>query len=95
MIRRDGTSTATPIAAGIAALLIDYTWQYIDGKGAESYDNMRKLFIDMSKATVGKDYRYLAPWYLFGEGKESKNYIKNILVIPAGMRHHTNLVRMS
>jgi subtilisin family serine protease len=26
-IRRDGTSTATPLAAGITALLIDYTWR--------------------------------------------------------------------
>jgi hypothetical protein len=26
-IRRYGTSTSTPIAAGIAALFIDYTWQ--------------------------------------------------------------------
>ena len=29
-VRRSGSSTATPIAAGIAALLIDYTRQRLD-----------------------------------------------------------------
>ena len=67
-IRWDGTSTATPIAAAIAALFIDYSWQFMDGYGAWTYENMRKLFTRMSKATVEKDYRYLAPWSLFGAG---------------------------
>jgi hypothetical protein len=84
-IRRDGTSIATPVAAGIAALLIDYTWQFMDrGNGAESYENMRKLLIEMSKSTVGKDYRYLAPWYLFEAGKQPRAYIKRILSAPPG-----------
>ena len=84
-IRRDGTSTATPIAAGIAALLLDYTWQFMNGKGAQNYESMRKLFIAMSKATVHKDYRYLAPWFLFKLGKDSKQFVKDILSTPPGI----------
>src|SRR5215471_14118143 len=71
-IRRDGTSTATPIAAGIAALLIEYTWQFMDRKRAHNYESKRKIFVAISKATIGKDYRYLAPWSLFGAGKDPK-----------------------
>jgi subtilisin family serine protease len=84
-IQRDGTSTATPIAAGIAALLIDFTRQFMDkGKTADTYENMRRLFIGISEATVGKDYRYLALPYVFGPGKDSKAYIKEIISVPAG-----------
>lgn len=82
--RRDGTSTATLIAAGIAALFIDYTWQIMDGDAARDYENMRKLFIRMSTATVEKDYRYLAPWSLFGAGRDSRTEIKSILTTPPG-----------
>jgi hypothetical protein len=85
MIRRDGTSTATPIAAGIAALFIDYTWQFMDGNAAWTYENIRKLFTHLSKATFGKDYRYIAPWSLFGAGGDAKTDIKNIFVRPLGM----------
>lgn len=86
MIRRDGTSTATPIVAGIAALLIDYTWQFMDGNAAWTYENIRKLFTHMSKTTFGKDYRYIAPWSLFRAGGDSKTEIKNILSSPLGIR---------
>ena len=86
MIRRDGTSTATPIAAGIGALLIDLTRQIMGkGKRADIYDNIRKLFIGISEATAGKDYRYLALSYIFGPGKDSKAEIKNMISVPAGM----------
>jgi len=85
-IRRDGTSTATPIAAGIAALFIDYVRQFLEGDPAWSYDNMRKLFVRMSLATVEKDYRYLAPWSLFGAGRDPKTEIKNILATALGIR---------
>jgi hypothetical protein len=40
-IRRYGTSTSAPIAAGIAALFIDYTWQFMDGQGVK--ENARGL----------------------------------------------------
>ena len=87
-IRRDGTSTAAPIAAGIAALFIDYTWQFMDGNGAWDYENMRKLFTWISKATIEKDYRYLAPWSLFGAFVDSRTEIDNILVSPVGIWLH-------
>ena len=85
-IRRDGTSTATPIAAGIAALLMDYTRQLTDKwKTTDTYEIMRRIFIGISEATVGKDYRYLALSYVFGPGKNSSAYIKEIISVPAGM----------
>lgn len=85
-IRRDGTSTATPIAAGIAALFIDYAWQFMDGNAAWTYENIRKLFTRMSKATYGKDYRYLAPWSIFGAERDPRTDIKNMLATPIGMK---------
>ena len=83
-IRRDGTSTATPIAAGIAALFIDYAWEVIDGKGTWSYEDIRKLFIRMSRATIGQEYRYLSPWCLFGAGIDPRAEIKKTLYQPTG-----------
>jgi hypothetical protein len=84
--RKDGTSTATPIAAGIAAVLIDFTRQFIDmPKGPEIYETMRKLFIKMSEATVEQPCRYLAPWYLINPGEGSRKIIKSICEKPAGM----------
>ena len=85
-IRRDGTSTATPIAAGIAALFIEYTWQFMDDEGAHNYERMRKLFATMSEATIGKDYRYLAPWSLFEEGKNPHDNIKKIIMAPMSIQ---------
>jgi subtilisin family serine protease len=83
-IRRDGTSTSTPVAAAIAALLIEYIGQFTNVTEAQRYENVRKLFIDMSKATASKDYRYLAPWYLFEDRKDPKSYIMDVLSAPAG-----------
>ena len=85
-IRRNGTSTATSIAVGIAALFIDYTWQFMDGKAAWTYENIRKLFTHVSKATFGKDYRYITPWSLFEDGRDFETDIKNILERPLGMK---------
>jgi len=85
-VRKDGTSTAAPIAAGIAALLIDYIRQFMDrGIEVENYENIRKLFIKMSESTVEQSYRYLAPWYLFGAGKNTRELIRNVLSKPASM----------
>jgi subtilisin family serine protease len=62
--RKDGTSAATPVAAGIAALFIEYSRSFDDnGYEAGSPENMRKLFLEMSKdASPGSMYRYLTPW---------------------------------
>ena len=82
--RRSGTSTATPIAAGIAALLIDYIRQYLDDEHhAPNINNMRKLFIAMSMETDGSPNRYLAPWSLF-EHQDPRETIKRIFEGPLG-----------
>jgi hypothetical protein len=85
-IRQDGTSTATPIAAGIAALLIDYSWQLMGRKVAGTYENVRKLFKCMSKGTALQNYRYLVPWSLFEREIDSREYIKDILESSLGTR---------
>jgi subtilisin family serine protease len=83
-IRSDGTSISTPIAAGLAALLIQYTRQFTPkGQGAETYENMRKLFFAISKSTEGKDYRYLGIGILFETG-DAEARIKRILTSPLG-----------
>lgn len=84
MVRRDGTSAAAPIAAGIAALLTEYARQFINYDG--TYENTRKLFIAMSEASKGKDYRYITPTSLFENGNQTKERIKDILSPPPGMR---------
>lgn len=62
---RDGTSTAAPIAAGIAALILCLVRQIpLSPPGPENWNNMRKLFLAMSKMTARSSYRYLTPWSL-------------------------------
>jgi subtilisin family serine protease len=65
--RKDGTSSATPIAAGIAALFIEYSSRNNLGE-ARSHENMLKLFSAMS-AETGNAYRLLRPWTLLDEQK--------------------------
>ena len=82
-VRKDGTSTAALVAAGIAAFLIDYTRQFMDlGQGANNCENMRKLFNSMSRATVGQSYRFLAPWYMFGAGRNTNELFSSALSNP-------------
>jgi len=70
--RINGTSTATPVAAGIASLLIAYTRQFDPSNDAAHYDRMRKLFLAMSRDSKGRSYRFLAPWSLFELEDESQ-----------------------
>ncbi|KAI1390038.1 peptidase S8/S53 domain-containing protein [Hypoxylon trugodes] len=72
IVYKSGTSFATPIAAGIAANVIDYaTYSYSLGKlSAEKYrkirrgDGMRKLFMQL--LSIQRDgFRYIAPWHLW------------------------------
>lgn len=83
--RQSGTSTAVAIAAGIVALLIDYTRQFYErGKGADNRNNLRKIFLKMSEATEGESYRNLSPKYLFRRSNDMKFFIKTIIDRPAG-----------
>jgi subtilisin family serine protease len=70
--RMNGTSVATPIAAGIAALFIQYTrqqgHQYPD---AGNYENMLKLFSAMSELPKNGTYRFLDPCKLFRGKKDN------------------------
>ena len=78
--RKSGTSTAAPIAAGIAALFIEYTRQPQNQcQDAKSHSNMRKLFTAMS-AEYWETYRLLVPWSLLSYKDEtSKGKIKAAL----------------
>lgn len=64
--RKDGTSSATPIAAGVAALFIEYMRR--NRYGVASHQNIFKLFSAMS-ADFGETYRLLCPWTLVDEEK--------------------------
>lgn len=64
---RSGTSAATPIAAGVAVLFIEYS-RLNNYRDAGSHQNMLKLFSAMS-ADSGVTYRLLCPWTLLGKKK--------------------------
>jgi len=84
--RNTGTSTAVVIAAGITAFLIDYTRQFMErGKGADNWENLRKIFLKMSEATAEESYRYLAPRYLFVTTNDAESLIRSVLKNPTGM----------
>jgi hypothetical protein len=93
-IRKDGTSTATPIAAGIAVLLIEYTREIGNkyfSKKDERFENMRKLFIAMSAPSKGLAYRHLSLSHLFNKqesGNRLRNKFRNILSHDAGQKVH-------
>lgn len=83
--RKSGTSTAVMVAAGIVALLMDYTRQFLEvGQGADNWVNLRKLFLKMSEATAEEAYRFLSPQYLFTLAKDIKGLIKLVIRKPAG-----------
>lgn len=72
-----GTSCAAPIAAGIAALVLDYGRGFLSAKEwkrLRRVNSMRKVFDSMSKLT-NQDYRWVAHWTWF-EPKRSEEWIQ-------------------
>ena len=77
--RRDGTSVATPIAAGIAALFIEYTRHTpLKCKDAGNHENMLKLFSEISESQGYQTYRFLKPSRLFNDN-DPEGKIRDIL----------------
>lgn len=70
-----GTSFSTPIAAGIAALFLDFCRPHkicLRDEGVTT--NLQKIFLHISSVSLNDDYRYLAPWNLVeGLGRENLN----------------------
>ena len=69
------------MAAGIAANMLEYITQMMDRpQGLEATLVMRKLFLAMSGATRGENYRNLVPWDLFKHDKtQNRQRISHVL----------------
>ena len=71
--RKWGTSFATPIAAGVAALMIEFTRQKIDNQDMlemlGTCGGMKKVLRLMSETRSG--YRYITPWSLSSQNGEN------------------------
>ena len=78
---KSGSSIAVPVAAGIAANMLEYLKQMIDRpQGRDASITMRKIFLAMSGATRSENYRNLVPWDLFKHNEtENRQRIKQIL----------------
>jgi hypothetical protein len=72
-----GTSCAAPIAAGIAALVLDYARSFLTTVEAEKFrrkDPMRRFFDRMQVSGRHYDYWWICPWLIFAE--DDANWIK-------------------
>lgn len=73
-VRQNGTSFATPIAAGTAAMVLDLARHELkDSKEVErrlkDYTGMSAVFQAMSAGAQGGGYHHVKPWKLLGERK--------------------------
>jgi hypothetical protein len=99
-VRKDGTSSATPIAAGIAALFIEYC-RHNKLQDPGSHENILKLFSAMS-AETSDTYRLLRPWTLLDKKKvedtlksrktENKTSLK---MVKGSFAHYSSLIFIS
>ena len=85
-IRRDGTSVATCVATGLAALLIDYARRFLDGSCIKP-NTLQAILHGISEASTQRFYRYISPWGIFGPNKDTKETLKNIMnIVVDGVR---------
>lgn len=91
-----GTSIATPVAAGIAAITLDYMRRLIDHRGdqiqekdLDSYrmihtvEGMRSIFRRMNVRSASRregDYTYVTPWYYIGKGPNTSDIQEVVLL---------------
>jgi hypothetical protein len=76
-----GTSCAAPIAAGIAALLLDYARGFLSSTEARKLrrvDSMRRLFEAMKDHDAHSGYWWIRPWALF-HMKHDEAYIQGVI----------------
>lgn len=68
-----GTSCATPIAAGIAAIILDYARQFLT---PEEWERLRRVdcmqrMLERMKDERTLNYSWIRPWSFFGKNSES------------------------
>ena len=72
--RKSGTSFATPIAAGIAAFILEYARQKLPQSETvarlKSCEGMKEAFRLLAGNPDKDGYQYVAPWYFFRKTEE-------------------------
>jgi hypothetical protein len=83
-LRRSGTSVATCVAAGLAAMLIDYARRYLNDQEVTKIDGAKIdfFFTKMSDSTTERYYRYVSPWRIFGPNQDIAGLMQDILKKP-------------
>ena len=74
----NGTSCAAPVAAGIAALILDYARGFLspgEWMRLRRTDSMRKMFRTMTDQSSRSDHWWIRHWMLF-DAKRSKGWIE-------------------
>ncbi|KAJ3549806.1 hypothetical protein NM208_g304 [Fusarium decemcellulare] len=81
-----GTSCATPIAAGIAAVVLDYARRFLtedEWKDLRRYDSINRMFQKLSDTNSRSGYQWIRHWVLFAEDRDEawiQSEIKQYLV---------------
>ncbi|ROV88919.1 hypothetical protein VSDG_08918 [Cytospora chrysosperma] len=79
-VRKSGTSFSTPIAAGLAAVVLFYAQTIMppeDSLKFKQYDKMRNMFHHMSVLRAG--YNFLLPMSNYFDGKQKEEVIRAVM----------------